>query len=297
MMSMTDFEIAVTVDDLPRHGETIVPYKRFTIALGLIRALEKYNLPPVTGFVNCGTMEKYPEDEEVIKFWVNSGNLLGNHTYHHPDLRKIEPLEFINEIDKNEVAMSKYFNTANYKIFRYPYLLEGETQEKLTMIRNYLKNNNYTIAHVTIDFLDFLWNTPVCKYISNRDQGHFKRLKELYIETAIQKIQSARDISLRLFGRNIKHILLIHAGIASMLFFSNVLEICHRMGCKFIDLKSALMDEAYQIPLNVISNKGPNFLQQVAQVKNVDLSIYPAVPREEIARIADIKNTEMMEQY
>lgn len=282
---MSNLEIAITVDDLPKHGETVDSHNRFTIVCSLINVFKEFNLPSVTGFVNCGILENYSEYENIINLWLDSGNFLANHTYHHPDLRKISSSEYILDIQKNETALRKYTNIEAHKLFRYPYLLEGDTQEKLESIRNFLSRNNYMIAHVTVDYLDFLWNTPICKCIANHDQDRFEKLKQLYIRTAIQKIKSAYDISLQLFGRNIKHILLIHAGIATSLFLQDVLRAYREMGWKFIELKSALDDNVYKLKLDILSEKGPNFLHQVAQTKNIDISHFPSVPRQEIEEI------------
>lgn len=213
-----EFDIAITVDDLPSHGTTVNQFDRLTIAKNFVELFCTSKLPPITGFANFGLLEKDKKNEEIIKGWIMSGNFLGNHTYSHFDLREINQFDFIADIEKNERAMRRHVGMSKYKFFRYPYLLEGDTKEKLNYIKEYLQKNNYKVAPVTIDFLDFLWNDPVCKCLSRGDNHGITFLKEVYVATAIQKIISSRDISIRIFGRNIKQVMLIHIGIASMFF-------------------------------------------------------------------------------
>ena len=183
-------EIAITVDDLPRHGDTVGSYDRHTIAKEFLQSFQKHNLNSVTGFVNGMHLAKYPQDELILRLWVEAGNFLGNHTYSHPDFSKVSIPEYISDIEKNEPIIYRHQCTSD--VFRYPYLAAGETEHKQRVIKQYLKEKNYTIAPVTVDFFDFLWNTPVCKSIVNKDSKSLETLKKLYVESAIEKIKFAR---------------------------------------------------------------------------------------------------------
>ncbi len=262
-------EIAITVDDLPRHGDTVGSYARHTILKEFLQCFRKHNINSVTGFVNGMHIEKYPQDELILKLWVEAGNFLGNHTYSHPDFSKVSIPEYISDIEKNEPIILRH--QPNSDVFRYPYLAAGETEHKQHTIEQYLKEKNYKIAPVTVDFFDFLWNTPVCKSIVNNDIQSFETLKKLYVESAIEKIQFASQISRKIFNRNIKHILLIHFGLATSLFFDEVIYTYKEMGWNFIELNRALEDPVYQNEAPVVSAPGLNFLESALAEKKIDI--------------------------
>ena len=49
----------------------------------------------------------------------------------------------------------------DYKYFRFPFLAEGETQEKRDGVREFLFHNGYKIAPVTLDFFDYDWGVSI----------------------------------------------------------------------------------------------------------------------------------------
>ncbi len=143
-------EIAITVDDLPAHGELPPNTTRLEIEKIMLDTFKKHPIKNVYGFING---EKIKKDNEVLlQEWVRDGNFLGNHTFSHLDLAKVSADQFIRDIKNNENDLRKLMNKKNYKYFRYPYLSEGNTQEKRNQVRAFLFENHYQIAPVTVDF-------------------------------------------------------------------------------------------------------------------------------------------------
>lgn len=110
-------QVAVTIDDLPIHGETENTISRFDIASRFIEAFQKYQMPPVYGFVNGCFVERDSSYDQILRFWVDYGNFLGNHTYSHPDIRTLTSKIFISDIKKNENILSRYSEKKDYKFF------------------------------------------------------------------------------------------------------------------------------------------------------------------------------------
>jgi len=95
---------------------------------------------------------------QVLKAWVDGGNYLGNHTYSHLDLAKVTAEQFIADIEKMDRVLRSLASPAPIvKMFRYPYLSEGDTLEKRNKVRDYLNSKGYRIAQVTVDFADWAW--------------------------------------------------------------------------------------------------------------------------------------------
>ncbi|MBA2657184.1 MAG: polysaccharide deacetylase family protein [Tatlockia sp.] len=179
-------EIAITVDDLPRHGDTVGSYDRCTIAKEFLKSFQKHNISSVIGFVNGVHFEKFPQDELVFKLWIEAGNFLGNHTYSHLDFSKVEIPEYISDIEKNESIIYRHQDTSD--VFRYPYLAPGETEHKQHTIKQYLKEKNYKIALLRSIFMIFFGIHPFVKVLSIKILTRSRRLKNYTLNLQLKKL-------------------------------------------------------------------------------------------------------------
>ncbi len=68
----------------------------------ILDILNKYNVK-ATFFVIGKNAERYPE---LVKRIISEGHEIGNHTYTHPDMRKISPEELDKEISKTQEIIS-----------------------------------------------------------------------------------------------------------------------------------------------------------------------------------------------
>lgn len=277
-------KIALTIDDLPKHGRVIPPYHHSLINTMIIDAKKKFSLPPICGFINAHWLENDKEGSSILTEWLEEGCFLGNHTYSHYNLNNISSSEYIDDIIKNEIIINQ-LQIDKKKYFRYPFLAEGETEEKVNSIKQFLDTNHYTIAPVTFDFLDFLWNEPVNQSLST-DQQELLLLKSLYIEEAIIHLHAAKDAAKKIFDREINHILLLHAGIATALFLPDLITALLRQGCEFIELDQALSDEVFHTDPQFPTSEAPNFLVRWAMLTKTQI-IWPFVNVEKIHHIVE----------
>src|SRR5689334_17066955 len=111
------FEMAVTVDDLPRHGPELPGKKPLDVAKALLEVFKRHGVPRVYGFVNGGK-----GDRAVLEAWVKAGQPLGNHAWSHPDLETMPAPDFIAEIDRSVPLLDALWPNPKPRYFRYPYL-------------------------------------------------------------------------------------------------------------------------------------------------------------------------------
>jgi peptidoglycan/xylan/chitin deacetylase (PgdA/CDA1 family) len=160
--------------------------------------------------INGKTVEMNPHDSQILSDWINAGQLLGSHTYSHLDLAKVSSSEFITDIRKNEPLLKSDMGERNFHYFRYPYLSEGNTQEKRDTVRKFLFDNNYKISTVTVDFFEYEWNAPYVRCVAKNDVNAIAWLKTSYIEQALNALIISHELSMMLYKRDIKNVLLIH---------------------------------------------------------------------------------------
>jgi peptidoglycan-N-acetylglucosamine deacetylase len=268
--------IAITIDDIPDHGDLMPGITRRGISLGVIKALEQNGVTQAYGFTNGTFMHDDPREIAILKLWLSSGYPLGNHTYHHYDLTKVSAQAFIGDIARQErllLILKNYSPLLAQRLrFRYPYLDEGNTLQKRNTVRDYLFKHGYRIAEVTTDYYDWAWTDAYTRCTVEHDRKSVAWLNDHIIDSVDRHLRESEEVSQHLFGRQIPFILLIHVGIFDALTLDRILKHWHAEGVKFISLDQALADPVYQINPNVVYDDGRNFLEQIAMARNLDVS-------------------------
>lgn len=262
-------EVAITVDDLPSHGALPPGMTRTDVARDILKTLREYHAPQVYGFVNAKRLEQHPEEMEVLRMWRAAGYPLGNHTYAHLSLNASTPEEFEQNVAGDEQALKDLMVHKDWRWFRYPYLWEGETLEKRHAVRAYLKEHKYRIAQVTIDFEDYLWNGPYARCAEKNDQSAIQWLKSSYMDTAKEYIGLDRQMAHLVYGREIRHVLLVHIGGFETVMLPELLEYLRKQGFKFVTLSEAEKDPAYKSDPDVALKDGGTLLDQMMEAKHI----------------------------
>jgi peptidoglycan/xylan/chitin deacetylase (PgdA/CDA1 family) len=269
MLAFATIPLAITIDDLPRHGDLPPGVTRADLARKIVGILHDEKVGPVYGFINAQKSDQDPSLNEIYSIWTGAGNPLANHTYSHKSLNKISVEEFEREIDRNEETLQKVASKSNWRFFRYPYLIEGNTLEKRNAIRDYLKKKNYQVAEITVDFEDWSWNGPYARCMAKHDSKSIEWLKKTYLEDAVGSLQKAQEVSNGLFKRQIPHVLLLHIGAFDTEMLRSLIHAYREHGVKFASLEEVEKDPIYSLNPQVISNRGVELIYQVMQERGL----------------------------
>lgn len=283
-------EVAITVDDLPAHGELPKHSTRMDIVNHMLDVFKKHDIKKVYGFINGIKIAEDKENKAVLEQWIMSGQLLGNHSYSHLDLAQTDIAPYIADIDMNSALLSKLMGSNSFRYYRYPFLAEGETQIKRDAIREFLFENHYQVAPVTVDFFDYEWNAPYLRCLNSHNQQAIDWLKKSYIQQALNALTISHELSNMLLSRDIKNVLLIHVGAFDALMLDDLLTAYEQHGVKFITLPDALEDEAYKINPNIITKRPYTFLNQLRLAQGKDnpeivKKLYDDLPEEKLTRL------------
>ncbi len=260
-------EVAITVDDLPSHGDLPGTMTRAEIAKKMIEAFKAKGVPRVYGFVNAKSIGDDSEMAGVLKVWVDSGFALGNHTFSHIDLNASSVQAFEDEIVANESVLQALMGSRDWHWLRYPFLHEGDTLEKRHAVRKYLAQHGYKIAQVTLDFGDYAWNNPYARCVAKQDTQAIEWLKSSYLRSAAEDIALDRKLSALLFGRDIKYVLLLHIGALDSVMLPELLDFLKKQGFDFVSLEEAQEDPAYQSDPDAPLKSGGTLLEQLIETK------------------------------
>jgi hypothetical protein len=197
---------------------------------------------------------------------VESGLELGNHTFSHPDYNSVTLKEYTQDILKGEVITKEILKRKGAKLtyFRHPFLHVGNSKEKSDSLTLFLTRQGYTVAPVTIDNEDYLFALAYQRASKKMDLNLMKQIKDDYINYMEKKLKYFEQQSNHLFGRDIKHILLLHASLLNADAMDSLAVMFQRNGYEFITLAEALQDEAYRTPITKYGNWGISWVDRWA---------------------------------
>jgi peptidoglycan-N-acetylglucosamine deacetylase len=237
--------VAVTVDDLPVHGPTPPGVTRMAMIEKLLVAFAAHNLPPVHGFVNGKRVDDDPATEAVLRRWVAAGHELGNHSWSHPSLNRTALDVYLADVRRGEEILARVAPGQTWKVFRYPFLQQGDTIEKRDGVRRFLDETGYVIADVTVDADDWAYSPPFVRCAERGDQSTLTALRRSFVREHVEELRRIRVVTRALAGREVPQVLLLHAGAADADAIDALLTAFEAEGARWITLRAALADPFY----------------------------------------------------
>ena len=276
--------MAVTFDDLPyvNFGNgTYIKNARAATAK-ILSTLKKHKVPAV-GFVNEDKLEYSREERTaLLRQWVESGMMLANHTYSHPDFNRLTVEQFQEEITKGDVVTRQLMRSRQpYQLyFRHPMTHTGDTKEKKEAIEKFLETRGYRVTPHTIENSDYIFNVPYAEALE-KDKALAKRLHDEYLAYTIAATEFAEKISPEVFGREIPQLLIIHTNAITADCLDEMLTKFEARGYTFVTLDTVMADPAYQTKDTYVSKFGPTWLFRWMKSKGMDVAFDadPEVPK------------------
>ena len=196
-------------------------------------------------FFIAGNRKDNERGQILLNSWDNDGHLMANHTWNHPNYNSSETsIElFKNEILKTDALISQFENYT--RLFRFPYLKEGNTKQKVQAIRNFLDSLDYRIGYVTIDASDWYIDSRLVKKLSENPNADLDPYRKYYLDHIWDRVQFYEKMAYELEGRHIKHNLLLHHNLLSALFIDDLIKIFREKGWNVISAEEAFIDPVY----------------------------------------------------
>jgi peptidoglycan/xylan/chitin deacetylase (PgdA/CDA1 family) len=251
-LSAQEKEIAVTIDDLPLNGQQFEAARLRKMTDKFLKGIKKYRIPAV-GFVNESLLYVPNETDAriaILKSWSDAGVELGNHTFSHLGFKNASLADFEDDFIRGETVTKMLLKQKGEKpgYFRHPFLQMGATLETEKSFENFIAQRGYKMAPVTIDTMDWMFLAAYSKARAENDQDLKKQVSDEFLKYVDIRFDFSEKISGELFGRRVKHILLLHANELNADSFDELIKVIKDRGYRFITLERALEDPIYQFP-------------------------------------------------
>lgn len=276
--------VAVTFDDLPIAGSVAKDeVTQRVMTLSLLRALSQLEIPAI-GFVNerqlfqDGVINERKVD--LLRLWLAAGMTLGNHSFSHPDLNDTPLDEFQVDVLRGEVVTRRLLEERDESLafFRHPFLHTGTSVEKKEAFEAFLAERGYRVAPVTIDNSEWIFARAYDLAMQAGNPALAQEVGREYVDYMMAMFAFYEDQSHQLFGRNIDHVLLVHANELNSAWFAALAERLVVEGYTFISLPDALKDPAYRSPDTYVGRGGITWLHRWAITRQVDPAMFRGEP-------------------
>lgn len=245
-------EVAFTFDDAPRNASGY--FDGPTRAKNLLQQLEEHKIGKVAFFAN--TSDLSGEKLQRLQTYGDAGHIIANHSHTHPNFNQTSLQDYIDNVAEADKILGTF--PTFKKWFRFPYLREGDTAAKRDGMRQYLQQNGYTNAYITLNNYDWhievLFQEAVAKGIA----VDLDRLRRFYVDTLIAGIEYYDQMAVQHMGRSPKHVLLLHEMDITALFVGDLADALRNRGWAIISPEEAYTDDlaSYHTPSVMKYNAG-----------------------------------------
>lgn len=290
-------EVAITFDDLPVIS-TLRDDKSWEEITNKLLTTFKQSKAPVIGFVN--ETKLYPGNQldparvALLKAWLDAGLELGNHSYSHHSLNSTPLADFESDVLRGETLTRGLMaqRQKQLRYFRHPFLHTGGSVETRDQFVSFLHSHGYDIAPVTIDNSEWIFARAYDNARDANDPAAMKRVADAYLPYMEAKFAYYENQSRKLFSRDIKQVLLVHANAINADHFKDIVAMLQKRGYKFITLQDALSDKAYASPDTYTGPSGISWLDRWALTRGVPKDFFQGEPRtpEFVLKLAEVQS-------
>lgn len=233
--------LAFTFDD--GSVEDVGKYKLETWNQRLLDQLKKNKLKAI--LFSAGANKSSQRGRYVLHSWNKAGHLIANHTFSHVNFNssQVSLEDFKQELIKNDSLIKGYTQYTPY--FRFPYLKEGNTNEKVAGFRAFMKQKGYKNGHVTIDASDWYIDARLRERLKQHPNADLIGYKTYYRNHLLNRAVYYDSLAYQLTRRHIHHVLLLHHNLAAALFLDDLIRHFKANGWALIDADRAYKDKIY----------------------------------------------------
>jgi peptidoglycan/xylan/chitin deacetylase (PgdA/CDA1 family) len=234
-------KVAFTFDDPQTEETPLLSWQEKNDSI--LNTLERNNIR-TTLFV-CGHRVSDDAGNELLLSWDSKGHQISNHSFLHKyyHSEKFSYDDFKTDFLKNDSLINSFDNYT--KLFRFPYLKEGNTLIKRDSARALLKQRNYKEGYVAIDASDWYVNQLLTDTLKLNSETDFSIYKKIYAEHILERAKFYDSLATLLTGRKVKLVLLLHHNISSALFLEDLIQTFYYNNWEIISSEEAWTDPVY----------------------------------------------------
>ncbi len=264
--------LCITMDDPNTYDTPLMSWKERNEKI--LETLKKHNLQAAL-FV-CGMRIDNDSGRALVSRWDEEGHMICNHSYSHSYFhsKKISLEDYENDFLRCDSIIRGFKNFS--RLYRYPFLKEGDTKEKRDGFRDFLKSLGYKNGCVAIDASDWYVDGRMKKALEENPNADITPYKQFYLQHMMERAKFYHDLELKALGREIPNTMLIHHSLLNALFLNDLINMFNDSGWQFVNASVAFKDSVYRVQPDVLP-AGESIIWSIAKQtgKYDDILRYP----------------------
>jgi len=222
----------------------------------------------------CGNADS-PAGLKLVRDWGQAGHFISNHTFSHKSLgsKEMTAEAFIADVEKCHAILNTLPGWSPR--LRFPYLKEGDTAAKRDAVRQWMANNKYKPAAVSIDASDWYYSDRFTKWRAANPGGKPELYRDAYLAHLWDRTQYYDALSKQALNRSARHVLLLHTNAINAAFLPDIIAMYRSKGWKIISPELAFDDPLYAMQPETLP-AGESILWALAKQGNAKGLRYPA---------------------
>jgi peptidoglycan-N-acetylglucosamine deacetylase len=215
-----------------------------------------------------------PEGLAAVAAWGKAGHIVANHTYSHRSFGAAAMTEedFEADVLRNEELLRGI--PGFERLFRFPFLKEGDTAAKRDGFRSFLRRRNYRQGRVTIDASDWYYDDRYLAWRAAHPGADPAPFRDAYLAHLWDRAQYYDALSRKIAGRSVAHTLMLHTNAINAAFLPDVIRMFRERGWKVIDAARAFRDPIFAAQPQVLP-AGESLLWSLAKERGEAGLRYP----------------------
>lgn len=252
-------QLAITLDDLPY----VMP-SRMTPEQGVEIVTKVNDGLAVHGIIATGFVFGQQVNEKTrpaLVAFAEAGHTIGNHSWSHADYGTLTARQFRRETRRTDRVIAEWLDGPRY--YRFPYLREGPTEAAMDKATRILSDLGYVNVPVTIDNDEWRFNAEYVDALEAGDTGAAQKIAKAYLRHMQERTIHFQTLARMHFGRDVKHILLLHMNRINADHLGALLGWYKARGWTFISVDEALTDPIFTAPDLYAGDKGLSQIERV----------------------------------
>jgi peptidoglycan/xylan/chitin deacetylase (PgdA/CDA1 family) len=258
--------IAVTLDDAPlvKPLSYANNWERESTVDSLISTLSSRHVPS-TVFV-IGSDLQDATSSALLRRWTDSGARVANHSLTHRSFKELPRAEGVREMAQAQALLSRIADPESIeRYFRFPFLEEGRTLSDRDDWMLVLDSLALSPARVSIVTDDWRFDNRYASAEASADWELRYEIGQQYMEHVKNAINHWDGVARTLFGRNVQHVLMLHANRINRDYLGQILDLLASEGFEFIPLEQAYQDPLYRESTSWMGPSGVSVLETIKQ--------------------------------
>jgi peptidoglycan/xylan/chitin deacetylase (PgdA/CDA1 family) len=235
-------QVAITIDDIALNADDTPLLSMGERNARILQALKANGDLQAALFV-CGMRIDNEQGKRLLAEWDKANHLIGNHSYSHFYFPSVDLEKFSKDVARGEAMIAGLRNFR--KLFRFPYLKEGNTPEKRDGMRKFLRENGYKQGYVTIDTSEWAIDARLRKRLKQNPQADLKPYRDFYLEHIWERTVFYDDLAKKVWKKPVRHTVLIHHNLVTALFLDDLIKMFRKKGWKVISAEKAFKDRVF----------------------------------------------------